>query len=254
MMNIEIISCLNDNYCYVIYEKSSNLVGVIDPSEFVAVDEFISKDYKKIDYILNTHHHIDHVGGNILLKKKYNSKILGSEVDKNRIPGIDILLNSNDIFKFGNIDFKIIFVPGHTKGHIAFYSESEKVIFTGDTLFSLGCGKIFEGTSDQLYNSLNKIKKLPKDTKIFCGHEYTENNLKFCLKFDVDNLLLSNKLNWILDRKKKGLPTVPVTLDDELKTNIFLRCDNIAIKNYLKMPNCSEQLIFDKLRNLKDIF
>ena len=143
MLNIDVIPCLNDNYSYIIYDDVSNLVGVVDPSEFDVIDIMVTKKYKKLDFILNTHHHFDHVGGNIELKKKYFSKIAGAEVDKHRIPGIDILLNEKDSFKFGNINFEIIFVPGHTSGHLAFDSESEKIIFTGDALFSLGCGKIF---------------------------------------------------------------------------------------------------------------
>ena len=135
MLNIEIIPCLNDNYSYVILDKKTNLVGVVDPSDFKPIDNFLSKKYKKLDYILNTHHHFDHTGGNEKLKNKYNSKIVGSKMDSQRIPGLDILLSDNSDFIFGSIKFKIIFVPGHTSGHIAFYSNKEKIIFTGDTLF-----------------------------------------------------------------------------------------------------------------------
>ena len=254
MLSIEIISALEDNYCYIIYEKNSNLVGVIDPSEFEKIDKLILKKYKKLDFILNTHHHFDHVGGNIELKKKYNSKIVGSKIDKDRIPEIDILLDDGENFKFGNINFISIHVPGHTKGHIAFYSESNKVIFTGDTLFSLGCGKVFEGTYKQMFDSLNKIKNLPRDTKIYCGHEYTRKNFDFCLKYEKNNELLKKKLNWINDRIDKKLPTIPISLEDELNTNIFLRCSNITIKNELKMSDSIEEQIFKKLRNLKDEF
>ena len=123
MLKIDIISCLQDNYSYVIYESSTEIVGVIDPSEFEPINNFITKKYKKINFILNTHHHFDHTGGNLELKKKYNSKIVGSAKDEKRIPGIDIKLLDNDIFKFGNIEFKIILVPGHTSGHICFYSK-----------------------------------------------------------------------------------------------------------------------------------
>jgi hydroxyacylglutathione hydrolase len=254
MLNIQIVSCLNDNYSYIIHDEVSNLVGVIDPSEFKTIDKIISLKYKKIDYILNTHHHFDHVGGNQDLKKKYNSKIVASEKDKNRIAEIDILINDNKNFNFGKTQFKVLFTPGHTDGHIVFYCEKEKIIFTGDTLFSLGCGKVFEGTLKQMYDSLNKIKKLPKITKIYCGHEYTESNLKFCITFDPDNKYLIKKIEWIRNKRNKGLPTVPVTLEEELNTNIFLRCDNLAIKNNLKMSTSSDELIFEKLRNLKDKF
>ena len=145
----------------------------VDPSEFEACDKVINK-YKKLDYILNTHHHADHVDGNILLKKKYNSKIIFFDGDQKRIPGIDILLKENQNYKIGNLLFKVIFIPGHTRGHIAFYFEKEKIIFTGDTLFSLGCGRVFEGTYIDMFNSLNKLKDLPPETKAYCGHEYTK--------------------------------------------------------------------------------
>jgi hydroxyacylglutathione hydrolase len=254
MLDVEIIPCLKDNYSYVIYDQESNLTGVIDPSEFNPIDKFISSKYQKLDYIFNTHHHHDHVGGNIDLKKKYNAKILGSEIDKSRIPGIDVTLGKNENIKLGKTNFEIIFVPGHTKGHIAFYSQENKLIFTGDALFSLGCGRIFEGSAKQMYQSLNKIKNLPGDTRIFCGHEYTKSNLKFCMRFDKKNKDLSKKIKWVNERLNKNIPTVPVSLSRELKTNIFLRCDNVIIKNELKMTNSPDDLIFEKLRNLKDQF
>lgn len=254
MLNIKIIPCLSDNYSYVIHDEVSKLVGVVDPSEFNSIDNFVSKKLKRIDYIFNTHHHFDHVGGNNQLKKKYSSKIIGSKIDSQRIPGIDILLKDGDKFEFGSINFEILFVPGHTSGHIAFYSKNEKIIFTGDTLFSMGCGKIFEGTSSQMFNSINKIKKLPKKTKIFCGHEYTKKNLDFCMKYESENKFLLKKSSWVMNKIIKGLPTIPIELEEELKTNIFLRCDNLALKNQLKMKDSSDELIFKKLRNLKDEF
>ncbi|MDB9796172.1 hydroxyacylglutathione hydrolase family protein, partial [Pelagibacteraceae bacterium] len=146
MLNIDIIPCLQDNYSFVIYEAETNTVTVVDPSEFEPINNFIEKKFKKIDYILNTHHHFDHTGGNLDLKKKYKTKIIGCKKDEKRIPGIDIKLSENENFKLGNIEFKIFFTPGHTSGHVCFYSKSKKIIFTGDTLFSLGCGKVFEGT------------------------------------------------------------------------------------------------------------
>ena len=162
MLDIIIISCLSDNYSYLIRDKKTNLVGVVDPSDFDQVDKEISKTYKKLDFILNTHHHNDHVDGNINLKKKYNSKVICSSYEGEKIPGADIKKSDDEKFILGETDFKVIHIPGHTLGHIAFYSEKAGVIFTGDTLFSLGCGRIFEGTFEQMFNSLEKIKKLKK--------------------------------------------------------------------------------------------
>ena len=254
MLKIDIIPCLQDNYSYIVQDTSTGMIGVVDPSEFEPIDNFIKKKSSKINFILNTHHHFDHIGGNLELKKKYNCKIIGSIKDEKRIPGIDIKLQHNDIFKFGNIEFKIILVPGHTSGHICFYSEKEKIIFTGDTLFSLGCGRVFEGTYLQMLDSITRIKKLPSDTNIYCGHEYTKKNLEFCIKNDPSNKVLDKKLIWVNDKLEKGLATIPVSLEEEICTNIFFRCNNIDVKNNLKMPNTTDELIFKKLRDLKDEF
>jgi len=252
-MIIEIIPCLSDNYSYLIYEKKSNTVSIVDPAEFEGCDKVINK-YKKLDFILNTHHHADHVGANLELKKKYNSKILGSKSDKDRIPGIDILLKENQKQKIGNLEFEVIYVPGHTKGHIAFFFNKEKVAFTGDTLFSLGCGRIFEGTHEEMLNSLNKIKNLPPDTKIYCGHEYTKSNLNFCLAYDPNNTFLKEKEIDVLKKLKSNQPTIPSTLGQEIRTNIFLRCNDFEIKHNLGLNNSSEVEVFSKLRDLKDTF
>ena len=252
-MNIEIIKCLSDNFSYLIFEKNTNTLTIVDPAEFNTCDKVIKK-YKKLDYILNTHHHADHVDGNIELKKKYNARVLGFFGDKNRIPGIDVLLKKNQNYKIGNLSFKVIFIPGHTKGHVAFYFEKDKILFSGDTLFSLGCGRIFEGTHEDMFNSLNKLKALPPETKIFCGHEYTKTNLDFCLKYDTNNSSLKEKSIKINSLLKKNLPTIPTTIDDELKSNIFLRCNNSLIKQSLNLKDASDQEVFTKLRDLKDTF
>ena len=254
MLDIIIISCLSDNYSYLIRDKKTNLVGVVDPSDFDQVDKEISKTYKKLDFILNTHHHNDHVDGNINLKKKYNSKVICSSYEGEKIPGADIKKSDDEKFILGETDFKVIHIPGHTLGHIAFYSEKAGVIFTGDTLFSLGCGRIFEGTFEQMFNSLEKIKNLSKNTMIYCGHEYTNNNAKFCKTIDKNNKKLQNKIKDVEYKTEKKLPTLPVMLGDELETNIFLRCDDIRIKNNLKMNNSSKLEVFTKLRKLKDQF
>ena len=186
-MEVKIIQCLKDNYSYLIFDKRKKIACVVDPSEAKPVIEVIEKNQLNLKYILNTHHHYDHVGGNQELKKKFNSKIIGFKDDKNRIPGIDITVEDNQIWKRENFEAKVYHIPGHTTGHIAFHFFKEKKIFTGDTLFSLGCGRIFEGTYEQMFNSLNKIKKLAKDTEIYCGHEYTLQNGKFCLANDSSN-------------------------------------------------------------------
>ena len=254
MLEITIIKCLSDNYSYLVRDTKTNLVGVIDPSEFSPVDIEISKSYKKLDFILNTHHHNDHVGGNIDLKKKYNSKIICSSYDEKKIPGVDIKKSDGDQFSLGETNFKIIHIPGHTLGHIALYSEKANGIFTGDTLFSLGGGRMFEGTFEQMFESLEKIKNLPKNTMLYCGHEYTEKNGQFCISIDKENARLRNRINDVKNKAQKKLPTLPISLGEEIETNIFLRCDDKKIKNNLKMDNNSKLEVFTKLRNLKDKF
>ena len=202
-MNVEIIKCLQDNYSYLLIDKKSKKACVIDPGEANPIINYIEKNQINLKYILNTHHHSDHIGGNLFLKEKYNCQIIGFEGDKNRIPKIDILLKDNEIWKDDSFEAKIFHLPGHTLGHIAFYFYKEKKIFTGDTLFSLGCGRIFEGTYSQMFSSLNKIKELPLDTEIYCGHEYTLQNSKFCLKYDRENLNLKKKVIQAQDKQKK---------------------------------------------------
>jgi len=253
-MQIIPIPCLSDNYAYIIKDKSSKLVGVVDPSEALPVINFLKKEKLKLHYILNTHHHFDHIGGNLDLKKIYKAKIVGFVDDKHRIPGIDIAVKDNQKWMFGNSLVKILHIPGHTLGHICFYFEKEGVAFTGDTLFSLGCGRIFEGDHKQMLKSLNKIKKLPKDTMIYCGHEYTYKNAEFCMKYDNDNINLKNKFEKIKKLRSSNSPTIPSRLEDELKLNIFLRCDQNDLKTKLNMKNEDDFKVFRKVRDLKDDF
>ena len=253
-MKIEIIPCLNDNYSYLIHDEISNTVAIVDPSEFIPCDTIISKNYQKLDFILNTHHHYDHVGGNEELKKKYNSKVLGFENDKNRIPQIDTVLKDNQEFKIGTLNFTTIFIPGHTRGHVAFYFKKERVVFSGDTLFSLGCGRVFEGTYKQMFQSLNKLKNLPGETKVYCGHEYTFKNLEFCLKFNPNNDFLKKKKSDIKLSLKNKKPTIPSTIADEIKANIFFRVNDPDVKKAINLENSPDIEIFTKLRDLKDNF
>ena len=239
-MKVEIIPCLKDNYSYLIIDEDKLEACVVDPSEAKPIIDYLSGKNINLKYILNTHHHYDHIGGNTELKKKFGSVVLGFNGDAKRIPEIDILLKDNEIWNIGNFKAKIIHIPGHTTGHICFYFFDENLLFTGDTLFSLGCGRIFEGTYEQMYNSLNKLKSLPKETKIYCGHEYTLNNSKFCLEHDSKNSFLLKKIEFIKKQRNNNLPTIPSTLKDEIDCNIFLRANDLKT--------------FSKLRDLKDNF
>ena len=239
-MRVEIIPCLQDNYSYLIIDDNNNSACVVDPGEAKPIVDYLKNKNIKLRYILNTHHHFDHIGGNEYLKKKFGSIVVGFKKDINRIPEIDVLLEDNQIWKAENFEAKIIHIPGHTTGHICFHFFQEKLVFTGDTLFSLGCGRIFEGTYKEMFESLNKIKSLPEETKVYCGHEYTLSNLKFCIKYNPENRNLKKKAENIKKKIDNGLPTIPSTIKDELECNIFLRANDLES--------------FSKLRDLKDNF
>ena len=253
-MKIIIVKCLIDNFSYIIYDEETSLAAVVDPSEAQPIIDEIEKNNLKLKYIFNTHHHYDHVGGNSILKEKYNCKVVGYEMDKNRIPEIDIKLNDNQKLKNELFECEILHVPGHTSGHISIYIKQLNALFTGDTLFSLGCGRIFEGTYDEMYNSLEKLKKFPKNTQIYCGHEYTKKNADFCLSIDTKNSKLINKISQIDERIKSNKATIPSNLEDELKCNIFLKSDNLEIQKRLGINSGNPIETFKKLRELKDNF
>jgi len=239
-MKIEIIKCLQDNYAYLVIDETNNISLVIDPSESKPIIDYVEKNKLNLKFILNTHHHFDHVGGNKELKKKYNSKVIGFEKDKNRIPEIDITLSDKEIWKSNKFEAKIYHIPGHTSGHVCYHFFNQDILFTGDTLFSLGCGRIFEGTYEEMFSSLQLIKSFPEETKIYCGHEYTLKNSEFCIKYDENNSILREKIRYVNAKLEKGLPTVPSTIKEELDCNIFLRSKDVES--------------FSKLRDLKDKF
>jgi hydroxyacylglutathione hydrolase len=239
-MKIQIIPCLKDNYSYLIIDEKSNIACVVDPSEAEPIIKYLEDTQIKLKFILNTHHHYDHVGGNKKLKEKYGASVVGYIGDKERIPEIDILVSDQETWIYKNFEAKIIHIPGHTLGHICFYFYKNDSVFTGDTLFSLGCGRIFEGTYEQMFDSLMKLKELPEETKIFCGHEYTLQNSKFCLTHDKNNQNLKTKIDDIKVKLKAGLSSIPSTIKDELECNIFFRSHNVKT--------------FSKLRDLKDNF
>ena len=239
-MEIKIIPCLKDNYSYLVIDDKKNIACVIDPSEAKPIIKYLEEKNINLKYILNTHHHYDHVGGNQELKERYGASVIGYKGDKNRIPEIDTLVDDKEIWQQENFEAKIFHIPGHTLGHICFYFYNEESVFTGDTLFSLGCGKIFEGSYAQMHNSLMKLKTLPEKTKIYCGHEYTKQNSKFCIAHDKDNQNLKAKIKLIDEKLKNNLPTIPSTIKEELECNIFLRSSKVET--------------FSKLRDLKDNF
>lgn len=254
MLIIKQIPVLNDNYLFLIYDRNTKQSGCVDPAVSAPVIYELEKENIGLDYILNTHHHLDHVGANLDLKKKYGCKIVGNQKDSKRIPGIDIMLSEGDIFKFGESTCEILEVSGHTNGHIAFYFKEDNCIFCGDTLFSLGCGRLFEGSPQQMVESLNKIRSLPDNTKVYCAHEYTLNNANFALSIDPNNGLLKEKISEIKDKRSQNIPTVPMLLSEEKKLNPFLNFDNKEFIERIGLENVSSTDNFRIIREMKDKF
>ena len=218
---------LQDNYIYIIHHENTKNTAVVDPALSEPVNLFLKEKNWKLDFIFNTHHHWDHTGGNRELKEKWSCKIFGFKEDAYRIPGIDQPLQEGEEFHFGKSLCRILFLPGHTLGHIAYCFLEEKKLFIGDTLFAMGCGRLFEGSPRQMFSSLKKVKSLPGEMEVFCAHEYTEKNGRFALSVDSENQNLKNRMKEVAEKRKKKLPTVPFLLSEELKTNPFLRASSL---------------------------
>ena len=251
---VDLIPVLKDNYVFVLRDNLNEKTAVIDPSVSQPVLEFLKSRDWRLDCIWNTHHHADHTGGNLDLKAATGCKIIASEHDSHRIPGWDILVKSDDFFYFSDIRVLSKHIPGHTLGHIAFYLEQEKFLFCGDTLFSLGCGKLFEGTAGQMWKSLEWVKSLPTSTQIYCNHEYTLNNGRFARSIENDNPALDQRILEIKELRRQKKSTIPVSLALELATNPFLRLDAPSVKSFLHLTNATEIERFACLRHLKDQF
>ena len=252
MIDVHIIPVLKDNYTYLIHEPIEKKTAVIGPSEIQPILTILKKNNWSLDYIWNTHHHWDHTDGNIPLKEKTQASIIGSTKDKHRIPGIDRTVSDNSIFKFGATDVLIIETPGHTTGAICWWIKKEDLLFTGDTLFSMGCGRLFEGTAEQMWNSLCKLKVLPPQTKIYCGHEYTLQNCNFARTLNPNSLYLEKKHQKIKTLRQNNYPTVPVTMEEELICNPFLQANTTELKANFQLNQQPDWKTFAALRRLKD--
>ncbi len=254
MLEITQLPVLNDNYIYLIHDPDSGETAVVDPALANPVlDELANKNWH-LTYIFNTHHHWDHVGGNLELKQKTGCQIIASKSDKNRIPGIDLTVQENDRIMLGNHLVVIFETPGHTSGHIVYFFPEDKLLFCGDTLFVMGCGRLFEGTPEQMWQSLEKLKKLPDSTKIYCTHEYTQTNARFALTIEPENQALIAKAHQVDELRAQDLPTVPSTIAEELLTNPFLRTDSPDLQSTINMQGASLVEIFAEIRRRKDSF
>ena len=254
MLSIIQIPVLTDNYIYLIHERVSDETAVVDPALALPVLDVLDKKGWRLNCILNTHHHWDHVGGNLELKQKTGCKIIAPQSDRHRIPGIDIGVSEGDVITLGAGMARVISTPGHTSGHIVYHFAEDNALFCGDTLFAMGCGRLFEGSAEQMWDSLQKLKALPASTRIYCTHEYTQTNGRFALSVEPDNTQLQQKMIEVQRLRAENKPTVPSTIEQERATNPFFRSDSINIQKTLGLEGQSPVRVFTELRKRKDSF
>ncbi|MCL4781175.1 MAG: hydroxyacylglutathione hydrolase [Gammaproteobacteria bacterium] len=253
-LRIHQFPCLADNYGYLVHDPDSGLTASIDSPDAEAIERELAGQGWKLDYILNTHHHADHAGGNLRLKQSTGCTIVGARADADRIPGIDLMVADGDSFTLGRHAARIIETPGHTRAHVCYLFEADRAAFVGDTLFSMGCGRLFEGTPAQMWKSLQKIMQLPDETRIYCAHEYTQSNGRFALGLEPENPALRARLQEVAALRAAGQPTVPSTLGTEKATNPFLRPASPALRAGLGLASASDTEVFAETRRRKDRF
>ena len=252
-LTIRQIPVLRDNYVYLVHDEETGETAVVDPAVSAPILDALKAEGWKLTHILNTHHHADHTGGNLELKAATGCRIVGPRADAARIPGIEVEVGDGDTYRFGRHDGKVFDVPGHTRGHIAYWFGDSRALFCGDTLFIMGCGRLFEGTPAQMWNSLGKLKSLPPETRVYCAHEYTQNNARFALSVDPDNADLRARAAKIDAMRAANQSTVPGTIGEELKTNPFLRSDQRALQETAGTIGDPVATLAE-IRHRKDIF
>ncbi len=249
---IEQFPCREDNFGVLVHDPATKLTASIDAPDAAAIERALQRTGWTLTHILVTHHHGDHVEGIAALKSRHGAKVVANRADAHRIPGVDETVEPGGVYLFGDRAAEIIDTPGHTVGHIAWHFPQEQVLFAGDTLFSLGCGRVFEGTMDEMWASLDRLRQLPDETRLYCGHEYTLSNAKFALSVDPDNAALKSRALEAEALRAKGFATLPVTLGEEKGANPFLRPDDPAIRKRLGMANASDAAVFAELRERKN--
>lgn len=253
-LQIAVFPMLSDNYGFLLHDPPSLETAVVDPAEAGAALEACAAQGWRLSHILNTHHHGDHVGGNLELKAKTGCTIIGPAYDRDRIPGIDIAVDEASGADFGGRRAQVFFVPGHTRGHIAYWFAADKALFCGDTLFSLGCGRLFEGTPQQMWSSLLKLRALPDDTRIYCAHEYTQSNARFALTAEPENVALKQKVEAVAAARAAGRFTIPSDLATEKACNPFLRADQPTLRRRFGVAGTSDADVLGAIRAAKDRF
>ncbi len=253
-LEIHTIPCLSDNYAFLCRDQATGIVALVDAPEAAPIKAALSEKGWGLDLILLTHHHYDHIDGVPELLDAYGSKVIGAQADAHRLPPLDIALAEGDAVRIGDTNGTTIDVSGHTVGHVAFYFPTANAVFTADSLMALGCGRLFEGTPDMMWESLSKLAALPDDTIVYSGHEYTAGNAKFALTIEPDNPALQARSKEIIDKRTMGIATVPSRLADEKVTNPFLRAHLPEVKSAIGMADASDVALFAEIRKRKDNF
>lgn len=253
-MPLEIVTvpCRTDNYAFLLHDRTSRATAVVDVPDAAPVRRALAERRWDLTDILITHHHEDHIAGVDALRKERGARVVGAAADAHRLPPLDLAVSEGDTVKVGNVEGKVLEVPGHTSGHIAYVFPG--AAFTGDSLMALGCGRLFECDAETMWNTLRKLRRLPPDTQIYSGHEYTEANGRFALTIEPENQALKERLQVVRDIRAKGLPTVPSPLWHELATNPFLRARSEQVKAYLGMRGKPDAEVFAEIRHRKDRF
>jgi hydroxyacylglutathione hydrolase len=249
-LEIAIVPCLQDNYAYLV--RTGDLCAVIDPSEAEPVEAALKARGARLTHILNTHHHWDHSGGNRDLKAAHGAEVIGPEKDRTRIPAIDTGVDEQHGWRFGAIEVQVLEVPAHTRGAVAYVFGD--AVFTGDTMFVMGCGRLFEGPAEMMHASLAKIAALPDATKIYCGHEYTLANARFAMTLEPGNAALQQRFKEVETQRAEGKFTVPSTIGIEKATNPFLRAGSPEIRASVGMAMADDVAVFAEIRRRKDNF
>jgi len=257
-MRVIPIPQLSDNYAYLIVDESTKQAGIVDCAEAEPVVRAVREQGVQLIAILPTHHHFDHVGGNEDLLKNFRLEVYGYEGQGQRIPGCTREVREGDTIHVGHLAARIMFIPAHTTGHVAYHFEAEQSVFTGDTLFAGGCGRLFEGDAAMMLRSLSKLMALPDPTKVYFGHEYTEKNLRFALTLEPNNAALREKHAWAIEQRHHGRPTTPTTIASEKATNPFFRWSSAELRATLhgRFPDLAldDVGVFGKTRALKDTY
>lgn len=253
-LDIDLFSCRSDNFGVLLHDPVTGLTASIDAPEEKAILDALARRGWTLSHIFTTHHHGDHVEANLPLKARFGATIVGPAREAARIPGIDRTVDGGDAFDFAGRRVEVIATPGHTAGHVSYHLPEEKLLFAADTLFALGCGRLFEGTAADMWQSLSKLARLPDETRVYFGHEYTLSNARFAVTVDPDNAALARRAAEIERLRADGAFTAPTTIGVEKETNPFLRAGDPAIRRHLGMEGAGDAEVFGEIRARKDRF